>query len=255
MNAAIDLNADVGEGMPTDHELLQFVSSANIACGYHAGSTHIMQQTVAACLHRGVAIGAHPGYADTANFGRKYVALNARQLQALIWAQLEALDAVCRQAGARLHHVKPHGALYNRLAAHPEEAAVVANAIATYNKDLWYVGLAGSHSIKEAENAGLKVVHEFFADRTYQPDGSLTQRSWQGAVIEDESMAMGQALEIARYRQVRSQSNQVVKPIKSQHTSSISICLHGDNARAVAFAQTINARLQQEGFTIKAPGL
>ena len=250
-HSTIDLNCDLGEGMPTDAAIIPFISSANIACAYHAGDERIMKQTVATCLVHGVAIGAHPGFADRAHFGR--IEMNLESDQAyydLITSQLEIMQKVVKSEGATLHHVKPHGALYNMSARMPWLAAIIAKAVHDFDSSLVLFGLAGSHSVFAAEAIGLKVVHEFFADRTYQPDGTLTPRSQANALIADEALAVQQALVIAGRHQVQAVDGTVVNPMLQE--GNVSICLHGDGDHAVTFAQLISQSLKTAGFSIAA---
>jgi 5-oxoprolinase (ATP-hydrolysing) subunit A len=247
----IDLNCDLGEGMTTDAAIIPFISSANIACGYHAGDDKIMKQTVATCVMHGVAIGAHPGFADRAHFGRREVILESDQAYYdLVIGQLEIMQKVSLAAGTKMRHVKPHGALYNMSASMPWLAAIIAKAVHDFDASLVLFGLAGSHSVSEAETIGLKVVHEFFADRTYQPDGTLTPRSQANALITDEALAVQQALSIAGKHQVQAVDGTIVNPI--QQDGNVSICLHGDGDHAAAYAQLISQSLKTAGFSIAA---
>lgn len=253
MNLAtvVDLNCDLGEGMSTDEAIMPFISSANIACGFHAGDLQTMRQTVLLCKEHDVAIGAHPGFQDKPHFGRRELTLDSDQAYYdLVIQQLELLHEVAASEGATMHHVKPHGALYNMSAKMPWLAAIVSKAIHDFDKTLVVFGLAGSHSISAAESMGLNVVHEFFADRTYQPDGSLTPRSQPNALIVHEAEAVKQALAIAGLHKVVSVDGTDVKPM--QQEGNVSICLHGDGAHAVSFAQLISQSLKNAGFSIAA---
>src|SRR5688572_8397522 len=179
----IDVNCDMGEGMPHDAAIMPFISSANIACGYHAGDRHTMRNTVELCLKHHVAIGAHPGFGDKKNFGRTPVELTSKALYNLIFQQLDDMDKICKGLNANLHHVKPHGALYNMAAKDPEMSSTIAIAVFDFNPRLIYYGLSGSYMISEAKKIGLQTAHEVFADRTYQPNGSLTSRTSEDALI------------------------------------------------------------------------
>jgi UPF0271 protein len=171
-----DLNCDMGEGMGNDKEIMPFISSANIACGYHAGDETTMKETIKLAIKNNVTIGAHPSFDDKENFGRREMNLSSNEIYSLVFDQIKILDAFARQAGAILHHVKPHGALYNMSAKDIETAKTIARAVWDHNKELILFGLSGSHSISEAKKIGLRTASEVFADRTYQDDGSLTPR-------------------------------------------------------------------------------
>ena len=243
----IDLNCDMGEGMGDDAALMACISSANIACGYHAGDEALMEETVALALRHGVGIGAHPGFDDRANFGRTEMKLSDAEVYSLVLAQIRLLAAVCARLGAVLRHVKPHGALYNMAARDPVLARVVARAVLDAGPALVLYGLSGSYLVSEARNLGLRTASEVFADRTYQDDGSLTSRKLPGALIEDEDQALAQVLRMVREGTVVSVSG-TVAPIAAE-----TLCLHGDGAHAVAFAQRIKGMLTHERIEIKIP--
>jgi UPF0271 protein len=250
-HSTIDLNCDLGEGMPTDSAIIPFISSANIACGYHAGDDTIMRQTITTCAMHGVTIGAHPGFADREHFGRREMKLQSEQdYHDLITRQLELMQKLTIAEGAGMHHVKPHGALYNMSAKMPWLAAIIAKAVHDFDASLVLFGLAGSHSVAAAEAIGLKGVNEFFADRTYQPDGTLTPRSQTNSLIADEALAVQQALSIAGRHEVQAVDGSLVNPMLQD--GNISICLHGDGDHAVAFAQLISQSLKTAGFSIAA---
>jgi len=242
----VDLNADLGEGAPDDVELLVLVSSANIACGWHAGDARLMQATVMAALERGVAIGAHPSYPDRENFGRSEMQLTPEQVRADVIYQIGALDALVRAAGGRLHHVKPHGALYNQAARDPALADAIATAVLDVNPSLAVYGLAGGELPKAAERAGLRAVAEVFADRGYRADGSLVPRSQPGALIHDTDEAVARALRMVSEGVVQAVSGETV-PLQAQ-----TICLHGDGPHAIAFARAIHQALNQAGVQLRA---
>ncbi|KQV89060.1 5-oxoprolinase subunit PxpA [Pelomonas sp. Root1237] len=241
----VDLNADLGEGAPDDAELLALVSSANIACGWHAGGARLMQTTVVAALERGVAIGAHPSYPDRENFGRSEMQLAPADVKADLIYQIGALDALVRAAGGRLHHVKPHGALYNQAARDPALADAVAAAVLDVNPALALYGLAGSELLKAAERTGLRAVAEVFADRGYRADGSLVPRSLPGAFVEDTDEAVARTLRMVREGVVQAVTGEIV-PLQAQ-----TICLHGDGAHALAFARALNQALTQAGVQLR----
>ena len=241
----VDLNADLGEGAPDDAELLALVSSANIACGWHAGDARLMQATVTAALARGVAIGAHPSYPDRDNFGRSEMQLAPADVKADLIYQIGALDALVRAAGGRLHHVKPHGALYNQAARDPALADAIAAAVLDVNPALAVYGLAGGELLKAAERAGLRAMAEVFADRGYRADGSLVPRSQPGAFVEDTDAAVARTLRMVREGVVQAVTGETV-PLQVQ-----TICLHGDGPHALAFARALNQALTQAGVQLR----
>lgn len=242
----VDLNADLGEGAPDDAELLALVSAANIACGWHAGDARLMQATVAAALARGVAIGAHPSYPDRHNFGRSEMQLAPADVQADLIYQIGALQALVHAAGGRLHHVKPHGALYNQAARDPALADAVCAAVRAVDPGLAVYGLAGGELLRAARRAGLRAVAEVFADRGYRADGSLVPRSQPGALIDDAGEAVERTLRMVREGVVQAVSGETV-PLQAQ-----TICLHGDGPHALAFARAIHAALTQAGVALHA---
>lgn len=235
----IDINCDLGEGYGNDAELMPLISSANIACGYHAGDADTMKRTVALAIEYGVAIGAHPGYDDRENFGRNAMDLPADEIRELVFSQIAKLAGIAGIAGGKISHVKPHGALYNQSAKNPELAAVIAETIHNVDPKLILFGLSGSHSITEAERVGLKTASEVFADRTYQTDGSLTPRSHGNALITNDNAAEEQVLDMIKYGRVRSADAIMIRIVAE------TVCIHGDGKDAVAFASRINRRLAQ----------
>ena len=238
---SIDLNCDSGEGAGHDAELMPLITSANIACGAHAGDEATMRTTVALAQKHGAAIGAHPGFADRENFGRRELALSAEEIWALVMRQILALRAL-----APLRHVKPHGGLYNLAARDATVAGAIADAVQAVDKNLILFALAGSELVKAGRARGLRVAEEVFADRTYQADGSLTPRSQPGALIQDEELAAAQVLRMIREGKVRATDGTDVS-IKAD-----TVCLHGDSPHAVAFAQRLNVELRKAGIKIKA---
>jgi len=227
MTLHIDLNCDLGEGAGHDAELMPIITSANIACGAHAGDADTMRATVSLAQRHGVAIGAHPGYEDRAHFGRREMTLAVGEVRALVERQVRALREM-----APLAHVKTHGALYNLAARDPAVAREVAAAVSAVDAGLVLVALRGSELVRAGRAGGLRVAEEVFADRTYQVDGSLTPRSEPGAVITDEAEAVAQAMRLVR-------------------GGADTICLHGDGVHAVAFARRLNAELRQAGIAIR----
>ncbi|MEO8574158.1 MAG: 5-oxoprolinase subunit PxpA, partial [Pyrinomonadaceae bacterium] len=194
--ATIDLNCDMGEGCDNDAELMNYISSANIACGFHAGDRQTMRTTVELARDYGVTVGAHPGYRDRENFGRQPMNLTAKEVFDIVAEQITMMADVCKESAVDLHHVKVHGALYNQASRNSELAAAIAEAVVSLDPNLVLYGLSGSFLISEAERAGLQTASEVFADRTYQPDGSLTPRSDSNALITDDQKAVGQALQM-----------------------------------------------------------
>lgn len=239
----IDLNADLGEGMD-DALVLPFLTSANVACGMHAGGPETMDRTVQLALERGVRIGAHPSWADRANFGRTEQQLPAAEVRALVLYQLGAIDALVRARGARLSHVKAHGALYNQAAKDPKLAQAIAEAVRDFDETLVLVGLAGSAQIEEATRAGLRAAGEAFADRRYMPDGSLMSRKLPGSVLRDPAQAAEQALRIVRDREVIAEGGKALK------VDAQTLCMHGDTPGAAAIAQEVRAALESAGVRI-----
>ncbi|WP_439684063.1 5-oxoprolinase subunit PxpA [Cupriavidus oxalaticus] len=242
----IDLNADLGEGCGNDEALLALISSANIACGWHAGDAATMVQTVKWALEHGVAIGAHPSYPDRENFGRTEMQRDPEAVYADMLYQIGALEAIVRAQGGELHHVKPHGALYNQAVRDPALARAIVRAVRDFDADLVFFGLAGSQMIDIAREAGLRVKQEVFADRGYNPDGTLVRRGTPGALHEDEEVALNQTLTMVREKRVRAIDGTWV-PIQAE-----TVCLHGDGAHALAFARRIRERLTAEGIAIRA---
>ncbi len=234
----IDINCDLGEGCGSDAEMMKYISSANIACGYHAGDATTMRKTVDLAIDRGVAIGAHPGYQDRENFGRTAMKMAPKQVHKIVTDQISVLNEIARSSGGRLNHVKPHGALYNQSAVEPEIAAAIAAAIRDFDDTLVLFGLSGSTSITEAANLGLRTAAEVFADRTYQTDGTLTPRTEPNALIYDTEEAITQVLDMIKYGRVRS-VDAIMIPIVAE-----TVCIHGDGEKAVEFAKAIQFRVQ-----------
>jgi 5-oxoprolinase (ATP-hydrolysing) subunit A len=248
---SIDLNCDMGESfgawtMGQDAEVLAHVSSANIACGFHAGDPQTMRRTVAAAIAHGVAIGAHPSLPDLVGFGRREMRVSADETYALTLYQTGALAAIAHAAGARLRHVKPHGALYNMAAKDRVLADAIAAAVRDFDADLILVGLAGSALPDAGEHAGLAVAHEAFADRRYENDGSLTPRSLSGAVIDDVDAAVAQAVAIATRSEVVTRQGDTLR------VRADTICVHGDRADAAIFSRRLREALQSAGVAIAA---
>ena len=248
----MDLNADLGESfgrwtLGDDERLVRHITSANVACGFHAGDFTVMQRTVALCRDAGVAVGAQPGYPDLLGFGRRPMPFAPEDVEALVLYQVGALHAFCRAAGVELRHVKPHGVLYNQAAADPALATAIARAVARFSTDLALFGLASSQAMASAAaDAGLRFVPEGFADRRYRADGSLRPRTEPDAVITDASEAAAQAVGIATRGTVPGDGAPV-------SVTAESICCHGDTAGAVEIARDVRAALDAAGVTVAAP--
>lgn len=240
----IDLNADLGEGCEADEAILEQVSSINIACGAHAGSAEVMQQITRAALRRGVAIGAHPGYADREHFGRRELTLPPDAVRAGVLYQLGALDAIVRAEGGQLAHVKAHGALYNQAARDTALARCIAEAVRDFNPGLKVMGLAGSAMIDAIRAAGLVPLEEGFADRRYTAEGRLVARGSAGALIEDPGQMLAQALSLVKAGTVIAQDGTSCR----MHVDTL--CLHGDGPRALEFARTLRSGLEHAGVVV-----
>jgi 5-oxoprolinase (ATP-hydrolysing) subunit A len=247
----IDINCDIGEGfgnyqMPNDETLFDYISSANIACGFHAGDAAVMQHSVQLALKKGVAIGAHPGFQDLQGFGRREMKITAKEAYQITLYQVGALYAFVKAEGASLHHVKPHGALYNMAAKDDELALALAQAVFDFDPNLVFYGLSGSEMIDAAKKLGLKTASEVFADRSYQDDGNLTPRSQKNALIDNEDQAISQVIQMVTQQQVRTVNNNTIS-LKAE-----TLCIHGDGAHAVDFAKRIHERLVNNRVAIKS---
>ena len=240
MQRRIDLNCDLGEGAGHDAELMPLITSANIACGAHAGDVATMRATISLANKHGVAIGAHPGFADRENFGRRELAMTPAEVRALIIGQVEALRGL-----GPVRHVKAHGALYNLTARDAALAGTVAAAVQAVDPGLILFALAGSELERAARKIGLRVAREVFADRTYQRDGSLTPRSRPDALIHDEDAAVAQVLRMVSEGAVRATDGTDV-PIAAD-----TVCLHGDGPHAVVFARRLNTALRDAGIELR----
>ena len=240
----IDLNADLGEGCSSDEALLDLVSSANIACGWHAGGAALMRDCVRWALQKGVAIGAHPSFNDPENFGRSEMQLSNEEIYAGVLYQLGALDAITRGEGGRIHHLKPHGALYNQAARDAGMAEAIVAAVHAFDPAIMIYGLANSRLVEATRRAGLVAVEEVFADRGYRADGSLVPRGQPGALLEDENKVLERTLAMIRDKQVRAVDGTTIA------LNTETICLHGDGPHALAFARRIRERLAAESIEV-----
>ena len=240
----VDLNADLGEGCANDEALLQRVSSANIACGFHAGDALTMQQSVRLAMKYGVAIGAHPSFPDRENFGRSAMQLPPDTVYAQVVYQLGALAAITRAEGGKMIHVKPHGMLYNQAATDAVLADAIARAVFDVDPTLRLVGLAGSELIRAGERAGLQTRQEVFADRRYQSNGALVPRSQPDAMIDSDQQALEQTLTMVQQQKVLSREG-VWVPVKAD-----TVCLHGDGEHALTFAMRLREAFDEQGIEI-----
>ena len=248
----MDLNADLGESfgqwkLGDDDNLVAHITSANLACGFHAGDFRVMEATVAMCRRAGVAVGAQPGYPDRLNFGRRPLPFDPDEVESLVRYQIGALEAFCRADGVEMQHVKPHGALYNQAAADPSLAAAIARATAKFSGDLALFGLASSEPMAAAAaEVGLRFVPEAFADRRYLADGTLQPRSEPGSVLTDADAAAAQAVAIATGVGAEAADGSRVA-LRAE-----SICCHGDTPGAVEIAATVRAALEAAGVAVTA---
>ncbi|HWR33906.1 MAG TPA: 5-oxoprolinase subunit PxpA [Chitinophagaceae bacterium] len=236
----VDINCDMGEGIGNDQLIMPFINSASIACGYHAGDENTMKKTVELAMKFKVAVGAHPSFSDRENFGRTDMRLPLQEVYDLVTKQIHILSEIALTAGTQLHHVKPHGALYNMAARAKPLAAVIALAVKDVNEKLILYGLSGSHLIKEAKKIGLKSASEVFADRTYQDDGRLTHRTKAGALITETDSVVQQVLRMIKEGTALSVNGKIV-PIVAE-----TICIHGDGEHAVEFAKAIHEAIQRK---------
>jgi len=243
----LDFNCDLGEGCGNDAAIVPLVSSASIACGGHAGDTKSMRDTVALCLQHDVAIGAHPSFEDRVHFGRRELDVDADAIADLVKRQVETLASICADAGTRLNHVKPHGALYNVSARDRAVADAVASAVRELDPSLILFGLSGSCLTDAGRAQGLQVAHEVFAERAYDADGRLAPRGSPGAVIEDLDASLGQVKLLLRDGVVIARDGSRVR----LHADTV--CLHGDRRDAVAFAGALRHALESEGIRVHAP--
>ncbi|CAM3789641.1 MULTISPECIES: LamB/YcsF family protein [Paenibacillus] len=247
----VDLNCDMGESfgayrLGSDSELLKCITSANIACGFHAGDPSVMRLTVRQAIAHGTSIGAHPGLPDLVGFGRRRMDITPDEAYDMVSYQMGALMAITLQEGGKLHHVKPHGALYNMAAVSRPLAEAIACAVHRIDPGLILYGLAGSELVDAGKRTGLRTASEVFADRTYQDDGTLTPRSLPGALITDEEQSVRQVLRMVKEGVVMSQSGKII-PIVAD-----TICIHGDSPHAPVFARTLRTRLESEGVRVQS---
>ncbi len=248
---SIDLNADLGESfgrwrLGDDEALLDVVTSANVACGFHAGDPATLLTTCRRAVERGVAIGAHVAYRDLAGFGRRFVDVDPEELYADVLYQVGALDGIARSVGGRVAYVKPHGALYHAVARHPGQAGALAMAVAAWHQPLALVGAPGSAAFGAAAPLGVRCVAEGFADRAYTTDGRLVERTEPGAVIEDVAQVASRALRLATARQVTAVDGRVID------VDVETICLHGDTPGAARLARSVRQLLDEAGIELRS---
>jgi UPF0271 protein len=249
----VDLNADIGESFGIykighDDLLLTCVTSGSIACGFHAGDPSVMRRTVRLAARNGVAIGAHPGFPDLAGFGRREINAEPQEIADLVLYQIGALSAVAKSEGLRLQHVKPHGALYNMSVRRQDVAEAIARAVASFDETLLLVGLPGSELLAAASRLGLRVAAEGFADRSYEPDGSLTPRRYEDAVLAEPGAAADRAVRMVKEKKV------IARDGSSLSLTVDTICVHGDTPEAVEIAATVRRGLEDSGITVTRLG-
>ena len=246
----IDLNCDLGESYGTyrlgmDGQIIPLISSANVACGFHAGDFNTMAKTVGLCKESGVSIGAHPGFPDLQGFGRRNMSLSPAEVQNLITYQVGALAAFCRSAGVRLRHVKPHGALYNMAAKDPALARAICQGVYDFDSSLILLGLSGSEMLRQAREIGLPCAAEVFADRAYEEDGTLVPRGKPGAMITDEEEAVRRVIGMILNHRVQAITGKEIEICLD------SVCVHGDSEKALLFVKKIRSALESAGITIQ----
>ena len=246
----IDLNCDLGESfgayqLGKDPDIIPLISSANVACGFHAGDPDTMAKTVRLCKENGVSVGAHPGFPDLQGFGRRGMHLSAEEVRNLVVYQIGALDAFCQSAGCQLRHVKPHGALYNMAARDPALSRAICQGIHAYDSNLILLGLSGSELLRQAGEMGLPCAAEVFADRAYEDDGTLVARTRPGAMILDEEEAVCRVIRMIREHRVTSVNGKDIAICPD------SVCVHGDSEKALLFVKKIRAALEREGIAIR----
>ena len=249
----IDLNCDLGESfgnykLGLDDEVIKYISSANIACGFHASDPLVMQKTVALARDNGVAVGAHPGFPDLVGFGRRNMNVSPAEAKAFVQYQIGALSAFCKAAGCRLAHVKPHGALYNMAGKDEILATAICEAVYEIDPELILLCLSGSKMMSAAKKIGLRAASEVFADRGYMDDGSLVPRTQPGAMITDEDEAVSRVIKMIKTGFVTGVSGKEI-PVRAD-----SVCVHGDGAKALSFTKKIRAALEAEGIAIRPLG-
>lgn len=247
----IDLNSDLGESfgaykIGNDENIIPLITSANIACGYHAGDPLVMDKTLLLCKKNGTSIGAHPGFPDLMGFGRRQLNASPKEVEAYVTYQIGALDAFCRKYGLRMNHVKPHGALYNMAVKNEDYAIAIVNAVKNFDSSIKLLAPFGSQMIIQAEKQGLDFACEIFADRAYESDGSLVARTKEGAMITDENEAVERVLTMITDGSVKAINGDIIS-IKAD-----SVCVHGDGAKALAFVEKLRTAFAENGIYVEA---
>ncbi len=245
----VDLNCDLGESfgrytLGMDDRVIPLISSANVACGYHASDPVVMEKTIAMAKEAGIRVGAHPGYPDLMGFGRRNLNVSPAEAKAYILYQLGALDAFCRAKGMKMQHVKPHGAFYNMAAKDYALAKGICEGIAEFDRNLIVMGLSGGELVRAAADMGLRTAREVFADRGYEEDGSLVDRRKEGAMVTDEDTAIARVVRMVKERKVTAVTGRDID-IRAD-----SVCVHGDGVKALAFVERIREVLTEEGIEI-----
>ena len=245
----VDLNSDLGESfgrytIGMDDKIIPMITSANVACGYHASDPVVMNKTLAMAIEAGIRVGAHPGFPDLMGFGRRNLSVSQEEAKAYTLYQLGALDAFCRINGLKMQHVKPHGALYNMAAKDYELSKAICEAIKEFDQELIVLALSGGELAHAAKDMGLRTALEVFADRAYEEDGTLVNRRKEGAMITDETLAISRVVRMIKEKKVTAITGKDI-PIQAD-----SVCVHGDGEKALAFVEKIRAALQDEGIEI-----
>jgi UPF0271 protein len=246
MKQWVDLNCDLGEGCSTDEAIMPYISSANIACGYHAGDEETIKKTLALAKQHHVAVGAHPSYPDKENFGRKEMDLPLSEIKSLVIIQINLVKKLADEKGLKLHHVKPHGALYNKAAKVEATAIAIAEAVLEVDPSLILFGLANSESGKAAKKIGLAFYNEVFADRTYTEQGQLTPRTEANAMITTNEKAIQQVMQMVQEETVTARNGKIIS------IQADTICIHGDGEHAISFVKHINAMLKSSNIKISS---
>lgn len=247
----IDLNCDLGESFGNykigmDDKVIPMITSANVACGYHASDPVVMNKTIVMAKEYGIEVGAHPGFPDLMGFGRRNMNVSPSEAKAYTLYQLGALDAFCRVHGRKMQHVKPHGAMYNMAAKNYSLAKAICEAIYEFDKDLIVMGLSGGELVRAGKDTGLRTALEVFADRAYEEDGTLVDRRKDGAVITDEEVAIARVVRMIKEQKVTAITGEDIT-IKAD-----SVCVHGDGVKALEFVKKIREKLTEEGIALKS---
>ncbi|MEB7461321.1 5-oxoprolinase subunit PxpA [Staphylococcus succinus] len=249
----VDLNCDLGEAFGNysfggDEQIIPHITSANVACGFHAGDQHVMNQTIKRAKEHNIGIGAHPGLPDLQGFGRRNMDLSPDEIYDIVIYQLGALSGFCKIHNVKINHVKPHGALYQMGARDKDIAHAIAQAVYDFDESLYYVGLSNTLLISEAQKIGLKTASEVFADRRYEDDGQLVSRKADDALITDTKEAIAQVVKMVKSKSVITKNNREI------NIEADTICVHGDGAHALEFVSEIKERLSKEGVSITKLG-